>query len=103
MKKMIFAFGLMIIGSGVFAQTSKKMKSCYVMENGKVMSLKNGKEMTMGKSMMLSNGATVMTDGTVKMKDGTTTMLKEGQYVDMNGKMGMISDMKMEKMKKDSM
>jgi hypothetical protein len=103
MKKMLVALGLMIISSAVFAQSSTKMKSCYVMEKGKVMSMKNGKEMAMSKNMMLSNGATIMTDGTVKMKDGTTTMLKEGQYVDMNGKIGMMSDMKMEKMKKDSM
>ena len=41
----------------------------------------------------------IMTDGMVKMKDGSTSMLKEGQYVDVTGKMGMISDMKMDKMK----
>ena len=103
MKKMLFAIGLMIFGSGVFAQSETKMKTCYIMENGKVMTMKNGKETTMSKDMTLSNGAVVMTDGTVKMKDGTTKMLKEGQYVDANGKMGMKGDMKMDKMKKDSM
>lgn len=29
-----------------------------------------------------------MTDGTVKMADGTTKMVKEGHYVDMDGKNG---------------
>jgi hypothetical protein len=103
MKKMLFAFALIIISSGVFAQDSTKTKKCLVMENGKMMSMKGGKEMVMTQNMMLKNGATVMPDGTVKMKDGSSMMLKEGQYVDMNGKMGMMSDMKMEKMKKDSM
>ena len=103
MKKMFFAIGLMIITCGVFAQDSSKMKKCYVMENGKVMAMKNGKEMILTQNMMLKNGATVMPDGMVKMKDGTTNMLKDGQYVDIDGKMGMMSNMKMEKMKKDSM
>jgi hypothetical protein len=103
MKKMLFALAMLFVGSGVFAQDSTMMKKCFVMENGKVMAVKHGKEMTLTQNMMLKNGATIMPDGTVKMKDGTMSMLKEGQYVDVDGKMGMMKDMKMEKMKKDSM
>ena len=71
MKKFLFAALLMIIGYGGFAQTSKPMNDYYVMK-----------------------------DGNVKMKDGSMMMLKEGQYVDVNGKMGMLMDDKMDKMGK---
>jgi len=77
-----------------------KMQDCVVMENGKMMVMKGGKTMGMDQDMTLKNGSTVMTDGTIKMKNGETKMLKDGQCVYMNGKMGM---MKMEKMKSDKM
>ena len=60
------------------------------------MMMKNGKMMMMTKSMTLTNGSTVMSDGTIKMSDGTTKMLKVREYIDMDGKMGMIkNNMKM--------
>ena len=61
------------------------------MKDGKMMILKQGDTtmmMAMDTAVNLNNGATVMTDGTVKMVDGTTKMLKEGWYVDMDGKIG---------------
>jgi uncharacterized cupredoxin-like copper-binding protein len=103
MKKMLLVIGMTVACFGAFAQDSTKVRKCFVMEKGQVMAVKDGKEMKMSQDMMLKNGSTVMMDGTVKSKDGTTTILKEGQYVDVNGKMGMMNDMKMEKMKKDSL
>jgi len=61
-----------------------------------MMVLKHGDTTTMklmDKSVTLNNGSTVLTDGTVKLADGTTKMLKEGWYVDADGKIGMLKDM----------
>jgi hypothetical protein len=77
-------------------------KNCYLMKDGQMMSMKHDDTTTMkvmDKSVTLNNGAMVMTDGTVKMVDGTTKMLKEGWYVDTDGKMGMTKTM----MNKDRM
>jgi hypothetical protein len=104
MKKLLVLLGVLVISHGVFAQDSLKAiqdtpiskislmkKDCYLMKDGKMMMLKHGDTtmmMAMDTSVILNNGATVMTDGTVKMVDGTTKMLKEGWYVDMDGKIG---------------
>jgi hypothetical protein len=100
MKKLLCGLVLMIISYGGFAQMSKKMHDCYVMKDGKVMKMKGGKEMMVDKTMTLKNGEMIMQDGTVKMKDGSTKMLKEGEYIDMNGKTGMMNESKMDKMDK---
>jgi len=65
-------------------------KKCIVNEQGKIMMMKDGKSMMMTSSMTLKNGTTVMPDGTIKMADGTTKMLKDGEYIDIDGKMGMM-------------
>jgi uncharacterized cupredoxin-like copper-binding protein len=100
MKRFLFAALLMIICYGGFAQTSKPMNDYYAMKDGKVISMKGGKEATLVKTTKLSNGEMIMKDGNIKMKDGSMMMLKEGQYVDVNGKMGMLMDDKMDKMRK---
>lgn len=113
MKKLLILAVAFMVGGSAFAQdkmdkkmeqsTTKmhgKMKDCVMMEGGKMMVMKGGSTTAMEQDMKMANGATVMTDGTVKMKDGTTKMLKDGQCVYMNGKMGM---MKMDKMKGDKM
>ena len=112
MKKLLFILGILAMTQGVFAQDSSanmqdsgmsKMsymkKDCYLMKDGKMMMMKHGDTTMMkmmDKSVMLNNGATVMMDGTVKMADGTTKMLKEGWYVDMDGKMRKMKKVMME-------
>lgn len=66
------------------AKSSKKMECC-VMKKGKMVCIKNGKEMPMKEEMKM-NGMTVMPDGTCKMNNGTTMKLKEGQCCDKTGK-----------------
>ncbi len=61
-----------------------------MMQNGKMMVMKEGKMMPMEKEMTLKNGTKCMTDGTCITKDGKKTMIKEGEMMDMNGKMMMI-------------
>ena len=107
MKKLVGVLAISFICCSAFAQDSsmKAMnmhdtsmsnmnmkKTCVVNQDGKMMVMKNGKMTMMSKSMMLTNGSTVMADGTIKMSDGTTKMLKEGEYVDMDGKMGMMKN-----------
>ena len=58
-----------------------------MMQNGKMVMMKDGKTMPMHKDMTMKNGTICMTNGTCKMKDGTTMMMKEGDMIDMNGKM----------------
>ena len=88
------------ISSGVFAQEHKKedmnkkehkmdMKKDHVMmKNGQMKMVKNGKDMPMDKEMTMGNGTKVMTDGMCTKKDGTTMTMKNGDMMDMDGKMG---------------
>lgn len=108
MKKLFLLLAAFTFGTAIFAQDKPKMKSshhmtgkmqdCVMMEDGKMMTMMDGKTTAMDKDMTLKNGTMVMMDGTVKMKNGKTMMLKEGQCVYMNGKMG---TMKMDKMKNE--
>jgi hypothetical protein len=103
MKKLIGFLALSALSCGAFAQDGKmqedsksKMnemnKDCFVMKDGKMMMMKHGETgmMMMEKSVKLHNGVTVMRDGNLKMADGTMKMMKEGHYVDMDGKIGMM-------------
>ena len=101
MKRLLFTALSFFLVAGVFAQEKHdkmhhKMKDGVMMKDGKMMMMKEGKTMEMNEDMTLNNGAMVMKDGTVKMKDGTSRMLKDGECLDMYGKMSM---MKMDKKK----
>jgi hypothetical protein len=68
-------------------QNSNMNKDCaYVMENGKMMKIVNGKKEIMDRDMTLKNGSVVRMDGTVKMKDGKNMKMKEGECLNMSGK-----------------
>ncbi len=103
MKKLFAVLVMSFICCSVFAQDSSmnmkdtsmsKMnsmqKKCIVNQNGKIMMMKDGKMMMMSTTMTLRTEPWSCPDGTVKMADGTTKMLKEGEYIDMDGKMGMM-------------
>jgi hypothetical protein len=87
---------LMVISFNTNAQTHKsssKMKHSSMMtdgcmmHNGKMMVMKNGITMPMEKDMVMKNGTTCMTTGECKVKDGKSMMMKEGDCMDINGKM----------------
>jgi len=61
-----------------------------MMQNGKMVMMKDGKKMPMEKDITLKNGTKCMTDGTCIKKDGAKTKFKEGEMMDMNGKMVML-------------
>ncbi len=59
-----------------------------MMQNGKMMMMKEGKMMgPMQSDMTMSDGTKMMTDGTMMMKDGTKMNMKEGQMMMMDGKL----------------
>jgi hypothetical protein len=62
--------------------SSKKM---VMMQDGKVVIMRNGISKTVMNYTPLSNGTKVMSDGTVVKKDGTKTMLNEGEHINMAG------------------
>jgi len=68
-------------------------KNCAMtMTNGKMMMVVDGKTVIMDKEMTTKNGTVVMMDGTVKMKGGKTMKMKEGDCMDMSGKMIMVKN-----------
>ena len=112
-KKMISAmFSSLLImvvcfaASNSYAQTKAKpamMKDCCMMKDSKMMCVKNGKTMPMEKDMTMKNGTTCMVNGECVMKDGTKMKMKEGDCMDMSGKMadcGMMKDAKTGTVKK---
>ncbi len=97
----VFASLLMLVicftAGNSFAQTKTKsamMKDHVMMEGGKMMEMKDGKTMLMEKNMTMKNGTKVMTTGECTMKDGKTMMMKDGECMEMTGKMGKCSMMK---------
>jgi hypothetical protein len=112
-KLMILALAFVCTAGVVSAQDTSghkmhkmgdhKMKDCVMMKDGKVMVMKDGQKSELTDDMTLSNGTTVMKDGTVKTSDGKTMMLKNGDWVGMDGQMGKMGKMKgKDKMTSDS-
>jgi len=58
-----------------------------MMQNGKMMQVKNGQMTSLDNDMTMSNGTKIMRDGTCIKKDGTKKKMKEGQHMDMSGNM----------------
>ncbi len=104
MKKLIFVFAALALSLASFAQTDTTMKKmdhdktmkhdqtdmsktdgCMMM-NGKMMMIKNGKMSSMSKPMTMSNGTKMLVDGTCIKKDGAKMKMKEGDHMDMSGK-----------------
>jgi hypothetical protein len=110
MKKLIVVFIAIAISTGAYAQADstnrktspkdmnknqnvqnnpvdKSHPDGVMMQNGKMMKVKNGQMTILDQDMTLSNGTKVMSDGTYINKDGAKMMLKEGQHMDMSGNM----------------
>ncbi len=68
-------------------KSTKKIKpDGFIIKNGKIMMRKHGKVTTLNQQMTLSDGTDVMNDGTIIRPDGTKEKLKEGDYMDLSGK-----------------
>ncbi len=58
-----------------------------MMQNGKMVIVKNGKMTVLDYDMTLGNGTKIMSNGNYVKKDGTKMTLREGEHMDMSGNM----------------
>lgn len=65
-----------------------------IMKNGTMLWLKKGRSTKMTSELTCDNGTKVSVSGTVTKKDGTQFRLKEGQYMDVCGKVMTIKNSK---------
>ncbi len=72
------------------SQSNKMKKECILMKNGLALVVKYGDTTTLSSPIKLDNGSTVFPDGKITMSDGTSKKLKNGQYVNMDGKIGTL-------------
>ena len=56
-----------------------------LMQDGKVMVMRNGEITPMEKEMTMPDGTKIMIDGTMMMPDGTTRMMAEGETILLQG------------------
>ncbi len=59
----------------------------FLMQDGKMMYSKNGETVPMINDYIFPNGAQIKVDGTYMRRGGKKTILYNGQYVDLSGKM----------------
>ncbi|MBC6991878.1 MULTISPECIES: DUF6799 domain-containing protein [Hymenobacter] len=71
---------------GRVAPTGITLKDGAMMKEGKVMMTQNGHTDPLSQDVTLVNGTKIAVNGTVTAPDGTTTMLKEGDYVSLTGR-----------------
>jgi hypothetical protein len=110
MKKVLVIIFAITLATGAFAQDSTnatnnltqnnttqvhKMQNHdgVMMQNGKIIVMKNGQSSPLTQDLVLADGTTVMADGRVKMKDGTTSTLQDGDYIRMDGTRGSMKMM----------
>lgn len=63
------------------------LKDGYMVKGEKVMLISNGKVTTLNKEVTFKNGDKLMTNAVLIKKDGEKKMLKNGDYIDMEGQM----------------
>lgn len=102
MKNLFLSAIAVALSFGAFAQNTNQTKTTepteqaqpaqqkdvYVFKNSKMWEVKSGKISEMTKEVTLASGTIVKTNGEVVSKDGQTAALKDGQYIDLDGKIG---------------
>lgn len=68
-------------------QSVKNHPDGVMMQNGRMMRVKKGKVTPLDNDITMSNGTKIQRDGTWTEKNGSKMMLKEGEHIDMSGKM----------------
>lgn len=66
-------------------QVDKSYPDGVMMQNGKMMMVKEGRITILDHDMTMSNGTNVRSDGTYIKKDGSKIKMKDGQYMDLAG------------------
>ena len=104
MKKLVGILGLCSIFCAASAQsqnpqnesiskTELAKRDCVMMKDSMLMVVRNGQtRMMLDNSLKLGNGTTILISGVLKMSDGSTRVIQEGQYIDMDGNIGVIDN-----------
>ncbi len=82
---------------------SRGLESGVFMQDGKMMTMKDGIAQPMTAPMTMNNGTKVMTDGSVTMANGKAMMLHNGQYVRLDGSVTNYGSMKDKKPNRKSL
>jgi hypothetical protein len=65
---------------------TKTVNEFYAFKDGKLIKVKNKVKTEQKDNVTLSNGTQISSTGTIQYSDGTTATLKEGEWIDDNGK-----------------
>ncbi|MCC5929960.1 MAG: hypothetical protein JJU28_11995 [Cyclobacteriaceae bacterium] len=106
MKKLLLVIATGLITFGVFAQTDSTERKWnqtekddfsyseyqnhpdgFVFQNGKMLKIKDGNISQLEEDATLTNGTVIMSNGIYAIKEGTKMRFKEGEHMDMSGKM----------------
>jgi hypothetical protein len=63
----------------------KFLRDGFVLQSGQLKLARNGKLYFQESPVTLKNGAIIMPDGLIKMTNGSTPLLKENDFIDMDG------------------
>ena len=85
MKNLFVLFAALLITVGASAQADKKMKDGVMMKDGKMWIMKAGTTTEMKADMTMKNGTKITPKGEMTPKGGKPTMMKNGDWVDMDG------------------
>lgn len=77
----------------------QQQKDYVLLKDGKAHLVKGGNITPIESDMTLTNGTVISPNGSVKSAEGTTVLLKEGEKIDLDGKLILKTD----ELKKDSM
>jgi len=80
-------YGTGRMNSNSISSTGLNIPDGFIMKNGKTVKVKDGKFFILKNDITLSDGTIVKTNGSFKSADGTETDLKDGDHLDLNGKL----------------
>ena len=63
----------------------KYIRDGFVLQGGQLRLVRNGNLYRQDSPVTLKNGTIIMTDGLIKMTNGSTPLLKENDFIDMDG------------------
>ncbi len=98
MKKLIAVLVFGVLSYGALAQDSTKHRDdtpwdYIMMKKGQLLEVQHGRQTPVKRNITLVNGTTIHTNGKIDDSNGKTKGLKEGQYIQMDGKIDYLKNM----------
>lgn len=98
MKKLIAVLIFGALSFGAFAQDSTKHRDdtpwdYIMMKKGQLLEVQHGRQTPVKRDVTLVNGTTIHRNGKIDDSNGKTKWLKEGQYIQMDGKIDYLKNM----------